>query len=142
MQECINNGKGLPEFNWTLSELPVKGKFDGTEVFLDKYTKEDGTTGQRLCKSLTLPNVRRFKITQLGEMHPVFKAFGRRKRSAHPTVDKAYYTNKRLNRYLEHQLIRLNAYRNDSQKFWRTGLTLLLNSKIYTIVNYHATFPH
>jgi hypothetical protein len=135
-------GHTLPAFNWNLTEAPLKGNFtQSTEVFLDTYPKPDGTTGRMLSKSLRLPNVRRFKVAQLGDYHPVFKAFGHKKRMMHPLFDMSYYDNRKLNRYIEHQILRLNGVRDNPTLFWRIGLSLLLNSKIFTIVNLHATYP-
>lgn len=89
-----------------------------------------------------LPNVRKFKVKQLAPYHPVFEQAGILKREFSPLFETEQYNNKRLNRYIKHQWIRLNRHRTNPRTFWAIAGYLLHKSIAYRVCCINAVFPN
>jgi hypothetical protein len=89
-----------------------------------------------------LPNVRKFKIAALSN-HDAYLASeaGILKREFSPLIESESYSNKRLNRYVKWQFIRLNAARDNSRLFWCIGSNLLHHSVAYKATCITNVFP-
>ena len=64
-----------------------------------------------------IPNVRDFKITALSNHHPIFEEAGIKKRQFKPSMEYNLYRNGTMNRYISHQIRRLNESVHHSAKF-------------------------
>jgi hypothetical protein len=64
-----------------------------------------------------IPNVRKFRVQALSNYHPIFEEAGIRKREFAPVIDCENYINKSQNRYIKHQLTRLNRNRGNPVVF-------------------------
>lgn len=87
------------------------------------------------------PNVKSFKIELLSNHHPVFKEKGILKREFEPLINQESYINKSQNRYIEHQLRRLNLYRGNQTAFWRLGTHLLHHSSTFLSLCLLEVYP-
>ena len=87
-----------------------------------------------------IPNVRTFKVRMLSEYHPIFLEEGIKKREYKAEFDSEKYTNRSINRYLDHQLIRLRKSRTNPAKFWAIS-KYLLNSPTFQVCNMTKIFP-
>ena len=88
-----------------------------------------------------IPNVRKFKITNLADFHPTLLKADIQKRKGDPDIDTDPYINKSLNRYIAHQFKRLNKYRDNKQAFWRIGEHLQKRSSSYLSLSLFETLP-
>ena len=57
---------------------------------------------------IRLPNIKKFRIKITSPHHPILAKAGLHKRKYNPLIESEKYLNRRINRYLEHQFIRLN----------------------------------
>lgn len=64
-----------------------------------------------------IPDVKEFKITQLSPNHPVFERAGLLKRKHAPMMESIRNSNRPMNRYIEHQMLRLNKARSNPALF-------------------------
>lgn len=77
-----------------------------------------------------IPNCREFKI-ELEGIDKVYELF-HIKKNLDPKITITPYDNKSLNRYMEHQLIRLEKCRDsDAKLFWTIGNYLMLHSNVF-----------
>lgn len=88
-----------------------------------------------------LPNVRKFKIRMLSQYHPIFAKKGIPKRELTPKFDSEPYTNKSINRFISHQLLRLSQSRTQPAKFWRI-CKYLMQSPTFLVACFHKVFPN
>lgn len=79
-----------------------------------------------------IPNVRNFKIKLLSEPHPVFQKHGKMKREFAPIIEWETHSNKRIIRYINHQLERLRMYKHNPKLFTRIAWHLMM-SKTYQV---------
>lgn len=85
-----------------------------------------------------LPNVKEFSIGE-SFVDPLFAKFGIKK---NVRLKPMYveYSNKSANRYLEHQIRRLNKSRNKPDLYWRIGWQLLKKSNTYLVLGINHVF--
>lgn len=105
---------------------------------LQSYTPEESPY---LNPCRQIPNVRKFKITNLADHHPVLLKAGIEKRKGDPKIDTDPYINKSLNRYIGHQFRRLHNNRNNMTAYWRLGEHLLKRSSSYLSLSLFETLP-
>jgi hypothetical protein len=87
-----------------------------------------------------IPNVKHFEVSVLSDYHPIFLEKGIYKRQYKPVFDIDPYRNGAMNRYLEHQFLRLNKHRTDPATFWRIAERLLKRSNVYlTLLQYEVS---
>lgn len=87
-----------------------------------------------------LPNVKEFRVEVVKDYHPIFKEKGIKKRKYFPILHTEAHSNRSLNRYIQHQFIRLNKHLTQPRTFWRIGETLLHRSSSYAALLVHETF--
>ena len=88
-----------------------------------------------------IPNVSDFRVEVNENWHPIFEFYGIKKRWWKPLLHVKRYSNRRLNRYITHQFIRLNKHRGNPATFWRIAEYLLNRSASYTTLLMFETFP-
>lgn len=90
----------------------------------------------------SIPNARKYTITQLSDYHPIFLEAGIEKRQFEPIKEVEGYSNKELNRYIRYQFWRAKQYlKNGSPgNYWR-HLNPLRNSDAIRILAFHRVFP-
>jgi hypothetical protein len=64
-----------------------------------------------------IPNVRKFKVEVLSRYHPVFESAGIKKREFDPLITSEPHFNRQANKYIRHQLTRLNKHRDNPALF-------------------------
>ncbi len=110
---------------------PVVIRDDQTKMLMSLHEKS-----KVLQPVKSLPNVKRFQVKALSNYHPVLEAAGIRKRIHSPLVESENYRNGRLNRYVDHQILRLNSSRSNPRKFWSIAQQLMRsNSYLVTCFN-------
>ena len=107
-----------------------------SSVFLTQATQVPYVNPVKL-----LPNVRKFKIQGLSDYHPVLQREGIYKREFAPVLEQEKYRNAKINRYVQHQIKRLNQNRSNPQAFWAIARGLM-GSSSYMVTCYHAVNPH
>jgi len=85
-----------------------------------------------------IPNVSMFSLT-LRELDPLFALFGIKKRYA-PTLHMQEYKSTRCNRYLEHQVLRLDRHRHNPRLYWAISLILMKRSNVFRVVAIQHVF--
>lgn len=88
-----------------------------------------------------IPNVSDFRVEVNERYHPIFEFYGIKKRWWKPLLHIKRYSNRRLNRYIHHQFIRLNKLRSNPSAYWRIAEYLLNRSASYTTLLMFETFP-
>lgn len=84
-----------------------------------------------------LPNVRNFEV-ELNDYDPLFAKYGIRKRIA-PNLKYEPHNNNKLNRYVYHQLKRLEHV--NSLTFWRIAMHMVRSSDIFFVMALNHVFP-
>lgn len=74
-----------------------------------------------------IPNVRNFKIKLLSDPHPVFQKHGKMKREFAPIIEWETHSNRRIIRYINHQLLRLRKYVDQPKVFTRVAWHLMMS---------------
>lgn len=104
---------------------------------ISAYTPAENP-GLNPCKKI--PNVQSFKVTRLSNYHPTLLKVGIRKRETHPQFETVPYINHSINRYLEHQFIRLNKCRNvNPDLYWLISEHLLKRSSCFMALCLYET---
>jgi len=85
-----------------------------------------------------LPNVKNFKVIIQGESIPLAKIGVKKSVKSHLEIET--YENKRINRYFEHQIIRLKNLTSEPEKFWKLA-ALMLKSKVFILVHLNRVSP-
>lgn len=88
-----------------------------------------------------VPNVRKFKVQVLSDYHPIFAKSGIKKREFHPIFVQEPYTNRTINRFINHQIQRLIKYRNNPGAFWAVSKHLLA-SPTFQVACFHHVFTN
>jgi hypothetical protein len=87
-----------------------------------------------------IPNVKSFNIiVKLSD--PLFKLFGIKKQFK-PTLMLEAYRNKRINRYLEHQVLRLEKARINPQLYWAMAQILMKRSNVFRVCAIQHVFKN
>lgn len=84
---------------------------------------------------------KKFKVKLLSEYHPIFAEAGITKREHSPELKTFPYINKSLNRYIDHQFLRLNKAKTNPHLFWRIAEQLLKRSSSFMTLCLHETSP-
>lgn len=92
-----------------------------------------------LIKKWKLPNVRAFEI-EINSWDELFAYFGIKKRLA-PLMTYEKYQNGSMNRYLQHQLLRLIKYRNEPMIYWTIAFYLLRRSLTFRVLAVNHVYP-
>jgi len=109
------------------SENTTKGMKQRKYVLDNLLTLLKGDDGRlRNIYIDNLPNVKNFKIITQGENIPMTALNISKKVKSHLEVE--VYKNKKINRYIEHQVLRLKKYRLNPTKYWSLAFTLLKKS--------------
>lgn len=88
-----------------------------------------------------IPNVRNFKVKALSNHHPIFEEAGIKKREFSPLMEYENYVNKSQNRYIKHNIIRLNKLRSNPTAFWHVGEILMNKSSAFASLMVHDVYP-
>lgn len=87
-----------------------------------------------------LPDVKEFRV-KIQDFDPLFEEHGIKKRFA-PLLEFERYSNRPLNRYIEHQEKRLEKYRiSDPERFWRVGEYIVRRSRVFYVLAFYHVFP-
>jgi hypothetical protein len=125
----------------SLHNLKFLGLFNNPtskgDVFEGPYEREDTEAWYPFNP---IPNVRKFEVRVLG-FDPIFAMFNIRKRFA-PAIEFEKHVNNPMNRYMERQLIRLEACRKagNSKLFFVISESLIKHSRVFFISQLNATY--
>jgi len=86
-----------------------------------------------------LPNVKNFKIITQGENIPMATLNISKKVKSHLEIET--YKNKRINRYIEHQVLRLKKHRLTPIKYWEIAFKLLKRSVSWKLIHLNRVYP-
>lgn len=88
-----------------------------------------------------MPNVREFKV-KVRSYDWLLALFGLKKR-IEPEYEWTKYNNKKINRYIDHQIKRLDNCRRtgDDRKYWRISMFLIKRSTSFFLIQLKKTFP-
>jgi len=111
---------------------------DTSEIY-NKWDKSLKDSSKYVMPWKLLPDCRKFRIELKGEdllfaMHDVDKRLK-------PTITIIPYTNKKVNRYLDHQVRRLNKAISNPTLFWTIARHLMLSSNAFVVMQINKTFP-
>lgn len=94
--------------------------------------------GNEITPWVKIPNVASFSI-KLNQLDPIFAIFGIKKKYA-PTLFMEEYKANGINRYLEHQIIRLSKHRNNPVLYWQLAQILMKRSNCFRVVAIQHVF--
>jgi len=86
-----------------------------------------------------IPNVKNFSIS-LGPQDALFEMYGIDKK-VKPTLTIEPYKNDSMNRYVEHQVIRLSKARNNPKLYWQIAKILMKRSNTFRVLAINHVFP-
>lgn len=97
---------------------------------------------KKILKSpwVRLPNVRKFEI-KLNHLDPLFGIFGIKKRYK-PSIVFEPYEGHKLNRYLEHQILRLSKNKSNPKIYWKLSKILMKRSNVFRISAINHVFKN
>lgn len=96
---------------------------------------DDGKLRNKFIENL--PNVKTFRVVIQGKRLPLEKIGITKSVKSHLEIEK--YKNKRINRWFEHQIIRLIKYRKE-ERYW-TLAKILLTNKVFYVVHLNKVIP-
>lgn len=107
--------------------------------FVDLNKVRDNKSG-RIQDSpwVKIPNVKSFSVN-LGNWDFLFALFGIKKRLP-ATLEIVRYINKPMNRYAEHQIIRLNKARGNPRLYWLMAKILMKRSNVFRVMAINHVF--
>lgn len=99
-------------------------------------------TSRRIENSpwVKLPNCQDFQI-KLHGWNPILKFFNLKKKIT-PTIEIEPYINGKMNRYMEHQVLRLKKLRAQPRLYWKLSKFLISKSHVFRIAAWHHVFPN
>jgi hypothetical protein len=106
---------------------------------VDQYNLKSGQP--YLLPKTKVPNIKKFRIKITSPYHPILAKAGINKRQFNPLIEAEKYHNGRINRYLNHQFIRLNKNKHRPLVYWRICEHMLNRSDAYLTLLMHNVYP-
>lgn len=87
-----------------------------------------------------LPNVRKFKVI-LSDWDKLFMKYGLKRRLTSAQLIYTRNDNNRLNRYMKHQLTRLEKNLTNPEKYWTIANHLMSRSSVFLVMSLNHVYP-